>query len=151
MNIIINKRAHSLFIVTLKQNGHPVAYASHALTSPEKQYTVIQRECLAIMFALNQFRHYLLGRPFQNLDRSCPTAVAIHTKMESILCWWALAIQEYVLKLYTAKDHSMPMQMHFLIVQLQMTHCVLPPWLCHNTPCTSFVKLKKQMQSPQNV
>ena len=37
----------------LKQNSHPVA--SHALTSPKKQYAVIQRECLAIMFALNQF------------------------------------------------------------------------------------------------
>ena len=71
--------------------------------------------------------NYLLGGPFQNLDRSCPTAVAIHTKMEGILCRWALAIQEYVLKLYTAKDHSMPMQMHFLIVQLQMTHlCCYP-------------------------
>ena len=33
----------------LEQNGHSVAYASCSLTSPEKQYAVIQGECLAIV------------------------------------------------------------------------------------------------------
>eukprot|EP00731_Ephydatia_muelleri_P023350 Em0015g933a len=48
----------------LEQEGHPIAYASRSLTPSERQYSVIERECLAAVFAVKQFRHYLLGRPF---------------------------------------------------------------------------------------
>jgi len=49
----------------LEQNGHVIAYASRSLTASERNYSVIQRECLAIVFGLKQFRHYLLGKPFR--------------------------------------------------------------------------------------
>ena len=39
----------------LKQDNHVIAYASRALTKPEKQYSVIQRKCLAVVYALKQF------------------------------------------------------------------------------------------------
>jgi len=48
----------------LEQDGHVIAYASRSLTASERQYSVIQRECLAVVFALKQFRHYLLGRHY---------------------------------------------------------------------------------------
>ena len=41
----------------LKQGGQVVTYANRALTPPEKSYHVIQQECLAIMYAVKQFRH----------------------------------------------------------------------------------------------
>ena len=56
----------------LEQIGHPVVYASRSLTSLEKQYSVIQRECLAIVFALKQFQHYLLGGHFKILTDLAP-------------------------------------------------------------------------------
>ena len=43
----------------LEQQGHPIAYASQSLTSSEHNYSVIQHECLAIVYALKQFRYYL--------------------------------------------------------------------------------------------
>jgi len=49
----------------LEQYGHVIAYASRSRTSSERNYSVIQQECLAIVFAFKQFRHYLLGRSFQ--------------------------------------------------------------------------------------
>ena len=46
----------------LEQGGKDVGYASHALlTKAECQYSVIQRECLATVYRMKQFRHYLLG------------------------------------------------------------------------------------------
>ena len=49
----------------LEQQGHPITDASRSLTSSECNYSVIQCECLAIVYALKQFCHYLLGRPFK--------------------------------------------------------------------------------------
>lgn len=79
----------------LEQNGHAIAYASRSLKKPEQQYSVIQKECLAVVFALKQFRHYLLGRPFQLLTDHSPLQWLSSQKMEGLLCRWSLAIQEY--------------------------------------------------------
>ena len=49
--------------MVLEQAGHVVAYASRSLTQSKCNYSVIQRECLAVVYGLKQFRHYLLGRP----------------------------------------------------------------------------------------
>ena len=79
----------------LEQDGHVIAYASRSLTPSERQYSVIQRECLAVVYALKQFRHYLLGRRFQLLTDHAPLQWLSAQKMEGMLCRWALAMQEY--------------------------------------------------------
>ena len=47
-------------------DGHlrPVAYHSRKFTSAEKNYTVREQECLAIVDCLRKFEHYLLGARF---------------------------------------------------------------------------------------
>lgn len=39
----------------------PMYYASQMLRTVEKNYTMIEREALGIIFALDKLRHYLLG------------------------------------------------------------------------------------------
>ena len=41
-----------------------VAMASRALTDTEKRYSNIERETLAVVFGLEKFEYYLLGRKF---------------------------------------------------------------------------------------
>ena len=72
--------------VVLEQDGHPVAYVSRALKKAEENYCVIQQECLAILFATKQFRHYLLGRPFTILTDHAPFQWLSGQKMEGLLC-----------------------------------------------------------------
>lgn len=47
----------------LMQNGQPIAFASRALTEPETRYAQIEKEMLAVVFALQKFDQYVYGRP----------------------------------------------------------------------------------------
>ena len=42
----------------------PIAFTSHTLSSAEKKYAQIEKEGLAIIFAVTKFHQYLYGRPF---------------------------------------------------------------------------------------
>ena len=46
----------------LLQEGRPIAYASRSLTSSEQRYAQIERESLAMLFALEKFHQYTFGR-----------------------------------------------------------------------------------------
>ena len=72
----------------LEQDGHVIAYASRSLTASERHYSVIQRECLAVVYALKQFRHYLLGRRFQILTDHAPLQWLSAQKTNGMLCLW---------------------------------------------------------------
>jgi len=50
---------------------------------------------LAVVYAMKQFRHYLLGRPFQLITDHAPLQWLLAQKMEGMLSRWALAMQEY--------------------------------------------------------
>ncbi|KAG7470251.1 hypothetical protein JOB18_004401 [Solea senegalensis] len=45
----------------LLQDGHPIAYTSRALTEPERNYTQIERELLAIVSAVRKFHQHAYG------------------------------------------------------------------------------------------
>jgi len=39
---------------------HPIVFASQQLTQTEHNYTTMERKCLAMIFSVKKFRHYLL-------------------------------------------------------------------------------------------
>jgi len=46
----------------LMQNGHPIVYASGALTETESRYAQIEKEIMVIVFAVGKFNDYTFGR-----------------------------------------------------------------------------------------
>ena len=47
---------------------HPIAFASKKLLDRETRYSVIERECLAIVWGIEKFKFFLYGRPFNLLS-----------------------------------------------------------------------------------
>ena len=68
-----------------------IAYASRTLTKSESNYSVIQKECLAVIFGMKQFRHH----SFTMMTDHAPLQWFSAQKMQSLLSRWAQAIQEY--------------------------------------------------------
>eukprot|EP00253_Pinus_taeda_P014337 PITA_14337 len=56
--------------VVLTQDGegeldHPIAFVSRNFSKAEKNYSMIEHEGLVMVYALQNFRHYLIGKPFK--------------------------------------------------------------------------------------
>ena len=47
-----------------KGEERPIAHASKSLTKAQRQYCVTRKELLAVVYFVQYFRHYLLGREF---------------------------------------------------------------------------------------
>lgn len=77
-------------------NGLPIAYASRSLNKGEKNYPVIEKELLAIVWAVKYFRPYLYGRPFKILTDHKPLVYLFNMKdPSSRLMKFRMTLEEY--------------------------------------------------------
>ena len=75
---------------------HPVLYASRKLISREQNYSVGEREALAIIWAMNKFHRYLYGQHFvlESDHRPLEYLQSSHLKNPRLMRW-SLALQAY--------------------------------------------------------
>lgn len=77
-------------------NERVIAYASRNLRPSERNYPAIELECLAIVWACEQFRQYLYGRKFRILSDQNPLAYLENMRMKSTrIQKWRLQLAEY--------------------------------------------------------
>ena len=75
---------------------HLVAFASQKLLPRKTHYAAMEKECLAIVWALNHFHPYLFGQRFTVETDHRPLSWLNKTKSSSThLARWALAVQPY--------------------------------------------------------
>ena len=74
----------------------PVRYASRKLQGAEKNYSTIERECLAIVFGIQRFKFYLLGKEFfLEVDHRPLIYLNKLKNTNARLMRWALTLQPY--------------------------------------------------------
>ena len=61
----------------LMQNGKPVSYVSRSLTNAQKNYAIIEKELLAVLFGCERFHQFVYG--------SEVTIISDHKPLESIM------------------------------------------------------------------
>lgn len=77
-------------------NEKPIAFASRALNKAERNYATIEKEALAIVWALKTFRPYLYGHQIILFTDHAPLKYLTSTTQSNArLSRWSLAIQEY--------------------------------------------------------
>ena len=83
----------------------PVAYASKKLTQSELNYSVIEKECLALIWAVKKFHVYLYGKQFVLETDHQPLVYLKQSKMANgRLMRWALALQPYKFQVKAIKS-----------------------------------------------
>jgi RNase H-like domain found in reverse transcriptase len=77
---------------------HVIAYASRTLNPAEKNYAITELECLAIVWAVKYFRHYLYGSKFTIVTDYTALKWLLNSISESMnkrLKRWKITLFEY--------------------------------------------------------
>ena len=93
---------------------HPIAFASHTLTSAEKNYAQLEKEALALTFGVKKFHRYLYGHNFTLITdhkplvtiigpkKGIPSLAAAHLQRWAIL----LSANDYTIQYKSATNHG---------------------------------------------
>ncbi|GFV35124.1 retrovirus-related Pol polyprotein from transposon 17.6 [Trichonephila clavipes] len=80
----------------LQQNQKPIAFASRILNKAERNYTVTERECLVVIWALNKFKTYFGPLPAKVItDHAALTKLTNGKNLSSRMIRWALKLSEF--------------------------------------------------------
>ncbi|GFU17653.1 retrovirus-related Pol polyprotein from transposon 17.6 [Trichonephila clavipes] len=80
----------------LQQNQKPIAFAFRTLNKAERNYTVTERECLAVIWALNKFKTYFGPLSVKVItDHAALTKLTNGKSLSSRMIRWALKLSEF--------------------------------------------------------
>lgn len=73
-----------------------ISYNSRTLRGPEVGYSAVHQKAAAIIWAVNKYRHYLMGRYFKlRTDNAALTYIMSPSKPSPKLSRWAACLMEY--------------------------------------------------------
>ena len=109
---------------TLAQIGdhgldHPVYFASRLLSKAENNYSTKKQEALGMVYAVQKFRHYLLGTPFVfYVDHQALLYLVNKPIIQGRISQWLLLVQEFTFKIVVRPGKSHVSADHLLRIKL---------------------------------
>ena len=89
---------------TFEDGEHPITYVNRVLSPAEVNYTVTEKECLALQFAIRKFWPYLEGYKFVAItDHSALTWLRNRKEPTGRLARWVLEMQQWDFKIIHKK------------------------------------------------
>ena len=88
-------------VLSQLRNGeeHPITYVSRKLLPRERNYATVEKECLAIKWALGELKYYLLGRHFTLVTDHAPLVWMSRNKENNArVTRWFLSLQPYAFR-----------------------------------------------------
>ena len=85
-------------VLTQEHDGveHPLAYISRQLNAAERNYSGTELECLAVVWAIGQFEHYLVDSPFTLVTDHSALQWLPQKKFENTrVMRWVMKLQEF--------------------------------------------------------
>ena len=75
---------------------HPIAFASKTMTSAQRNYTVTEQECLAVLFGIDKFRQFVEGTKFRVVtDHHSLLWLKDQKNPRGRLCRWSIELSHY--------------------------------------------------------
>lgn len=133
---------------------HPVFYFSKRTTEAESRYHSFELETLAIIYALNRFRIYLLGIPFKILTDCNALKMTLQKKdVNPRIARWALELQSYD---YTVEHRPGDRMKHVDALSRSFNICIVEdnPFEYNLSVCQSqdkkIVKIAKELERAES-
>jgi len=92
---------HSLGALLAQKNNEgfeqAIYYMSRTLIGAESRYNPIEKECLALVFAVQRTRYYLVGQTIHDISRVNPLRILMTELgfLNSRLANWAILLSQY--------------------------------------------------------
>ena len=88
---------------------HPITYVSRKLLKHEKNYATVEKECLAVKWAIHHLRYYLWGRTFTLITDHAPLKwMSTNKDRNARVTRWFLELQDYKFKVEHRPGKEIP-------------------------------------------
>jgi hypothetical protein len=105
---------------TKYKKHHAIAYASKTLTGPQLNYATTKNELLAIVFAIDKFRSYLVGaKVIVYTNHAALKCLLTKKDTKPRLIRWILLLQEFNLEIKDKRGEENSVVDHLSIIQFE--------------------------------
>ncbi|WVZ80564.1 hypothetical protein U9M48_028032 [Paspalum notatum var. saurae] len=101
---------------------HAISYASKTLTGPQLNYSTTEKELLAVVFAIDKFRSYLVGaKVIIYTDHAALKYLLTKKDAKPRLIRWVLLVQEFDIEIRDKKGVENSVAAHLSRIQFEET------------------------------